>query len=381
MTNACLFQPLQLGDIIIQNRIGMSALTRSHAPDAIPGDLLTEHHIQRTLGAAGLIVTEGILVTRQDTEWPHVPGIWDSEQTSAWKKTVGIVHRGGGRIYAQLLHAAHPDDPEQKLAGTPVCAPSGIPARGGKFRHIPGIPGYVTPNTVPDPQVMIDQFKQAAVNAKLAGFDGVELHGANGYLIAQFLDSMANTRTDRWGGSIENRSRFGLEVLKAVIQVFGRNVAIKVSPSGRYNDVGMPFQETLDTYSYFIVEADKLNLSYITLLRDTAHANSEIEIDGKKGAVHHDVLECYGPYIKNAKIFLDGAVSPEEAAILISAGKIDGAFIGLDWITHPELAKRVLHEKPLGNVLEVPHTVQGKPAQDWAVGYTGCPAAIYETML
>lgn len=198
--------------------------------------------------------------------------------------------------------------------------------------------------------------------------------------MAQFLDSTANTRTDRWGGSVENRSQVGLEVLKAVIQVFGRNVGIKMNSHNGYNDVGMPLQETLDTYRYFIAEADNLNLAYITLLRYIAHANSEVEIDGKKGTIQHDVLESYGPYIKNAKVFLDGAISPEEAAILISAGKIDGAFTGLDWIAHPELAKRVLHGKPLDNVLDVIH-MQGKPAQDWAVGYTGCPAVIYETML
>ncbi|EDR03726.1 uncharacterized protein LACBIDRAFT_174716 [Laccaria bicolor S238N-H82] len=372
-----LFQPIQLGDITVQNRIGMSALTRNRAPNTVPSDLMAEYYVQRTLGGAGLIVTEGALVTRQGTEWSHAPGIWNSEQTEAWKKIVDAVHSNGGRIYAQLWHVgrlSHPDASEQKLAGTPVYGPSAISARGGKFRNVPGSSGYVTPTAVPDPQVIVDQFKQAAINAKLAGFDGVELHGANGYLITQFLDSTANNRTDKWGGSIENRSRFGLEVLKALVDVFGRNVALKLSPSGGYNDVGMPLQETLDTYRYFITEADKLNLSYITLVRYVPHTDHHGE---RKRGIPHDVLESYRTYIKNAKIFLNATVTAEEADALIAAGKIDGAFIGFNWITHPDLAKRVLHGKVLDNIPDIPHLQPGKGDGNWTVGYTDYPVAVY----
>jgi 2,4-dienoyl-CoA reductase-like NADH-dependent reductase (Old Yellow Enzyme family) len=219
---------------------------------------MKEYYVQRVLGGAGLIVTEGILITRQGTELQYAPGLWDSEHVTGWKKIVDAVHEAGGKIYAQLWHvgrvAHHSDAPEQKLAGVPVYAPSAISARGGKFRFLPGVPGYVTPTAVEDPWTIVEQYKKAAINAKEAGFDGVEIHGANGYLVTQFLDNTAN---HQWGGSVENRSRFGLEVLKAVKEVFGRNISIKLSPAGGYNDVGMPLAETVETYGYFITEAEK----------------------------------------------------------------------------------------------------------------------------
>ncbi|KAG6811786.1 hypothetical protein H0H92_005856 [Tricholoma furcatifolium] len=338
---AALFSPLKLGSKTIQNRIMMAALTR----------------------------------TRLATEWPHAPGIWNKEQVEGWKKIVDIVHSKGSHIYAQLWHVgrvAHPDAPEQKLAGTPVYAPSAISARGGKFRHIPGLPGYVTPTAVEDPRTIIAEFKQAAINAKEAGFDGVE---SNGYLPHQFLDSTSNKRTDEWGGSIENRARFGIEVLKALVEVFGENVALKVNPSGGYNDVGMPLQETIDTYTYYLTEADKLGLSYIALVRYLAF--TDVEFDGKKRATPHDIVGTYRHLIKNAKVFVNGGVLPEEGASLVESGKADGIAIGFNWITHPDLAKRVQNGKPLDNTPDFQHLQWGKGDSDFSVGYTDYPTAKY----
>jgi len=370
--------PLEIGDITIKNRVGMSALTRNRAPHTYPTDLMKEYYVQRVLGGVGLIVTEGILVTRQGTEWQYAPGLWDSEHVTGWKKIVDAVHKAGGKIYAQLWHVgrvAHPDAPEQKEAGVPVYAPSAVSARGGKFRFIPGVPGYVTPTAVEDPWMIVEQFKHAAINAKEAGFDGVELHGANGYIITQFLDNTANLRTDQWGGSVENRSRFGLEILKALTEVFGRNVAVKLSPAGGYNDVGMPLPETVETYKYFITEAEKLGLAYITLVRYIAAY--DVEIDGKLRAIQHDVLETFRPFIKKSKVFLNAAVTVEEGEQLIAAGKIDAISIGFNWITHPDLLKRVLHGKPLDNIPDFPHLQAKSEAGDWSVGYTDYPVAVY----
>ncbi|KAF8958011.1 flavoprotein NADH-dependent oxidoreductase [Flammula alnicola] len=358
MAGKALFKPIQIGSITLKNRIGMSALTRNRAENTYPTELMKEYYAQRANGGAGLIVSEGILISRQGTEWPHAPGLWDDKHVAGWKDIVNAVHDAGSNIYAQLWHVgrvAHPDAPEQKLAGIPVYAPSAISARGGKFRHIPGTPGYVTPTAVEDPRVLIEQFKHAAINAKKAGFDGVELHGANGYLVTQFLDNTSNHRTDQWGGSVENRSRFGLEVLKVLVDVFGRDVAIKLSPAGGYNDVGMPLQDTLDTYSYFITEADKLNLSYIVLVRYSKAFDSEY--DGVPRSTKHDVLESYRPYIKNAKLFLNAEVTAEEGEELVAAGKIDGIFIGFNWITHPDLTN--------------------KSENNWSTGYTDYPVAVY----
>jgi len=378
MSFKSLMTPLTIGDITIKNRVGMSALTRNRAPHTYPSDLMKEYYVQRALGGAGLIVTEGILVTRQGTEWQHAPGIWNAEQVTGWKKIVDAVHEVGGKIFAQLWHVgrvAHPDAPEQKLAGVPVYAPSAVSARGGKFRFLPGVPGYVTPTAVENPWTIVEQFKQAAINAKEAGFDGVEIHGANGYLVTQFLDNTANHRTDEWGGSAENRSRFGLEILKAIKPIFGRNIAIKLSPAGGYNDVGMPLPDTVETYKYFITEAEKLDLAYIVLVR--YGRGFDPEFDGKLRAIQHDVLETFRPFVKNTKLFINSEVTVEEGEQLVAAGKVDGIFIGFNWITHPDLLKRVLHGKALNNIPDIPHLQTKSEAGDWSVGYTNYPTAVY----
>ncbi|KAF4610691.1 hypothetical protein D9613_007104 [Agrocybe pediades] len=377
MASKALFNPIQVGDVTLKNRITMSALTRNRAVDTVPTDLMKEYYIQRA--DAGLIVVEGILIVRQGSEWPNAPGIWSEEQVAGWKNIVDAVHNAGGKIFAQLWHVgrtAHPDAEQQKIAGTPVYAPSAISARGGKFRTIEGQPGYTTPTAVEDPWLIINQYKQAAINAKKAGFDGVELHGANGYIIHQFLDSTSNHRTDQWGGSIENRSRFGLEAIKAVKEVYGRNVAIKLSPAGGYNDMGMPLPETIDTFSYFITEADKLDLAYITLMRYSPYLDVEYEPGVKRG-IQHDTLETYRPFIKNTKLILNVNVTPEEGEELVSSGKVDAIAIGMNFLTHPDLVKRVLHGKPLDNVPDFAHMQTNKNSGDWATGYTDYPTAVY----
>jgi len=378
MSAKALFTPLQVGSITLKNRFVMSALTRNRAANTYPSELMKEYYVQRVQGGVGLIVSEGTLITRQGSEWPHAPGIWDQKHVAGWKTITDAVHNAGGKMYAQLWHlgrVSHPDAPEQVLAGVPVYAPSAISARGGKFRHLPGQPGYVTPTAIEDPSILIEQFKQAAINAKEAGFDGVELHGANGYLITQFLDSTANQRTDKWGGSVENRSRFGLEVLKELTNIFGSDVGVKLSPTGGYNDVGMPLQESLATYSYFITEADKLNLAYFTLVR--YHPSFDVEFDGVHRGIQHDVLESYRPYVKNAKLFLNTGILPEEGEELVASGKVDAVVIGFNWITHPDLAKRVEHGKPLDNIPDIPH-LQTKAGDDnWSKGYTDYPIAVY----
>ncbi|KAF8905764.1 flavoprotein NADH-dependent oxidoreductase [Gymnopilus junonius] len=329
-----LFQPLQVSDITIPNCITMSTLTCNRAEDTYPTDLMKEYYVQRFHGGAGLIVTEGTLITRQGYSHPNChrteSGLWDDKHVEGWKNITYAVHDAVWHVG----RAAHPEAYQQKLAGEPVYALSAISARGGKFRTIPGILGYVT---------FVAQFKHAAINAKKAGFDGVELHGANGYLIAQFLDTTSNHRTDEWGGSKENRSRLGLEVLKALIEVFGKNVALKVTPAGGYNDVGMPLDET---FRYFISEADKLGLAYITLSRYSP--SFDAVYNGVPRATKHDVLE---------------------GAELVAAGKIDAISIGLKWTTHPDLTKRVEHHKPLDNVPD--------NSGDWSTGYTDYPVAVY----
>jgi len=358
----------------------MSALTRSRSvPTNVPNSLNLEYYTQRARGGAGLITTEGTLVVPQGSEWQNAPGIWSKDQVAAWKKITDSVHAEGSIIFSQLWHlgrVSHPDAPEQQVSGLPVYAPSAAAARGGKFRFLPGQPGYVTPTEVPDPTIIIEQFRKAAINAKEAGFDGVELHGANGYLIHQFLDSTANQRTDEWGGSIENRCRFGLEVLRVFVSIWGsKQVAVRLSPAGGYNDMGMPLEETLATYKHFISAADDMDLAYISLLR--YNSAFDVVIDGEQRATQHDVLEAYRPNIKKSALFLNTGVTPEEAEALIAQNKIDAAVFGRLWINHPDVAKRLEHDIPLDNELDYT-TLYGHGPQssleELAKGYTDYPA-------
>ncbi|KAJ7813904.1 hypothetical protein B0H14DRAFT_3749155 [Mycena olivaceomarginata] len=374
---SALFTPLKLGSTTIPNRIGMSALTRNRSSATVPNEIMLEYYVQRAKGGAGLIASEGVLITRQGSEWPQAPGLWDKAQIEGWKKITDAVHKAGSKIYAQLWHLgrlSHPDAPEQIAAGVPVYGPSATAARGGKFRLLPEEPGYVTPTEIADPTVVIAQFKQAAINAKAAGFDGVELHGANGYIIHQFLDSTSNQRTDKWGGSVENRTRFALEILKELIDVWGPDVALKVSPAGGYNDMGMPLQDTIDTFGHLLREVNKLNLAYVALMRYSPFLDPEY--DGKKRATQHDVVETYSPLLTNTPIFVNAGVTPTEAEELVGSGKVAGVFFGLNWITHPDLGRRIKEGKQLDNAPNF-LTLYGAEGVDPALGYTDYKEAVY----
>ncbi|THV03768.1 FMN-linked oxidoreductase [Dendrothele bispora CBS 962.96] len=305
---------------------------------------------QRTGGKLSVAKTLGS-PCRSEIFFPDAwaPGIWSSEHVEAWKKIVDAVHDQGCHIYCQVCvfgRVAHPNAPEQIASGEPVYGPSAIRARGGKFRWIPGSPSHATPTPLDNPRKIVAQFKDAAVRAKEAGFDGVELHAVSGYLINQFLDSTSNHRTDEWGGSIENRCRFGLEVVEALVDVWGADrVGIRVTPSGGYNDMGMPLDETIVTYEYFLTETDKFGLAYVNLIRYIELTDPVI--DGQRRGTAHDIIATYSPMIKNSTILSNGAFTPEEAASFVSDGKVAGVFFGIPWISHPDLAKRIQYGKLL----------------------------------
>ncbi|KAK0205605.1 hypothetical protein DFS33DRAFT_1329594 [Desarmillaria ectypa] len=378
-----LFQPLKVGPITLRNRIFMSAMTRNRSvPTNIPNNLNVEYYRQRAAGGAGLIISEGVLIAQQGTEWPNAPGIWSQDQVKGWKKVTDAVHEEGGVIFAQLWHlgrVSHPDAPEQIASGKPVYAPSAIAARGGKFRFLPGQPGYVTPTVIDDPRTLLSQWKQAAVNAKEAGFDGVEIHGANGYLVHQFLDSTSNHRTDEWGGSVQNRVRFALEVVKTALEVWGaERVGIKFNPAGGYNDVGMPLQETLDTFRYLISELDSLGIAYVTLVR---YAESyDPVIDGARRGTKHDILGTYASLLKNpaTRVFSNASFTGEEAARYVEDEKVDGVFFGIPWVANPDFARRLEKGAPLeGNIDFTTLYGHGGIEEDERKGYADYPLAAF----
>jgi hypothetical protein len=218
------------------------------------------------------------------------------------------------------------------------------------------------------------QYRQAAENAKKAGFDGVELHGGSGYLPHQFLDSTANQRTDNWGGSPHNRQRFVVETIKALAEVYDANrVGIKLDPGGGYNDVGMPLAETLDTFSALIKELVRMNIAYVQLVRC-----ADADPDQANEGTMHDVLASYGPLVKHASsstlLVLNGQLTPTEADGLIRDGKIDAASFGEAWINNPDLQKRVEAGAALASDLDA-FSLYGF-VENPAIGYTDYPTAV-----
>ena len=321
----------------------------------------------------GLILSEGTLVSQQGTEWPYAPGIWSEEQVQAWKRVTDRVHRNDGKIFCQLWHVgrvARADMPEQSAAGEPVWAPSAKSARGGVFRTLPGRPGYVAATPVPDPRTMIKHYVQGAKNAKAAGFDGVEIHAANGYLIQQFLDFTANTRTDEWGGSLENRLRFALEVFDAVAQVWDpATIGIKLNPCGGFNDVAMPSDDTLETYGTLIKALVSRGIGYIQLVRYSVFFDQVL--DGQNTATKMDVFGAFTPLIRGSstKIFLNGDIEPEETEKLVASGVCDAVVIGRPLINNPDYYTRIQQGLPLASA-------DSMEAKTWYVSFSE-PVATY----
>jgi len=232
-----LLDPIQIGDLHLPNRVIMSPLTRLRGtPEHIPTQLMVEYYTQRA--SAGLIISEGIPVVPQGVGYANVPGIWSTEQIEGWKLVTKSVHSAGGRIFAQIWHVGRISDPRFLEGKLPV-APSAIrPA--GHVSMVRPVTEYVTPRTLETSEIpgIVEAFRKGAEHAKIAGFDGVEIHGANGYLLDQFLQDGTNHRTDEYGGSIENRARLMLEVADAVISVWGaKRVGMHLAPRGDSHDM------------------------------------------------------------------------------------------------------------------------------------------------
>ncbi|RKO85370.1 hypothetical protein BDK51DRAFT_35902 [Blyttiomyces helicus] len=316
-----LASPLQLGSPSLKNRFVLVSLTRNRG--YIPDDLNAEYYRQRA--GAGLLLTECTAVEPMSSEWTNAPGIYSEKQIDGWKNVTDVVHGEGSIIFAQLWHAGRLTHPALQ-SGQPNVGPSAVGAKGGKFRQLVGEPGYVNPEAIDDPQYYIDLYRVPEQNAKSAGFDGVEIHSASGFLPHQFIDSIANQRTEKWGGSSENRARFPLEVVKAAIEGFddASRVATKLAPSGGWNDMDDPEDVMIPTYSYLLTELDKLNLAYIQLVR------------------HH-----LRTLIKNTRFLLNGDLSSTEAADLVASGSIDAAVFGRPFVANPDFPHCALNGLPL----------------------------------
>ncbi|KAJ3320421.1 hypothetical protein HDU76_000303 [Blyttiomyces sp. JEL0837] len=354
-----LAKELKIGSsLTLKNRLVMSAMTRNRAdPGSIPNDLMALYYKQRA--SAGAIISEGIFIEELGSEWPNAPGIWNDKQVAGWKKITDTVKAAGGKIVGQIWHIGRVAHPLHQ-GGRPNVGPSAVKAEGGKFRLLDGHPGYVTPKAIEDPAEYVAKYKQAAINAKAAGFDGIELHAANGYLPNQFLEAHSNKRTDAYGGSPEKRAKFVLDILKEFIAVWGDSklIGIKLTPCGGYNDMGDAYDVAVEEYKYLLQEIDKLNIGYICLGRHFPL------FDPTGRATKMDVIKEFKPYIKNAKLFLNADVQGAEADKLIAEGVIDGAVIGRPFIANPNLFEK------LQTGQELKHPDFAKLYSDGPAGYT-----------
>src|SRR5665647_2808138 len=261
-----LFTPEKVGSIEVKNRVVMSPMTRCRAIGNIPNDLMAEYYAQRS--KAGLIITEGTSPSPNGLGYARIPGIFSEQQVDGWKKTTSAVHHSGGKIVVQLMHTGRISHPLNMSEGACIIAPSAVKAAGQMWTDAKQLQDFPVPNemTAADLVSTKAEFVTAAKNAMQAGFDGVELHSANGYLLEQFLSPVSNIRKDNYGGTVENRCRFILEVVSAVAQAIGKDkTGIRLSPYGVASD--MPhYPEIGTTYNYLSEELSNLDIAYIHLV-------------------------------------------------------------------------------------------------------------------
>lgn len=323
-----LFDPVQLGELQLANRIVMSPLTRCRAEGRVPNELMMQYYRQRA--TAGLIITEATSVDPMGVGYPNTPGIWSAEQVQGWKKITNAVHEAGGKMILQLWHVGRISDPLYLDGKLPV-APSAIkPA--GHVSLVRPMKEYVQPRALElneIPQV-IEAYRKGAENAKLAGFDGVEVHGANGYLLDQFLQSKTNHRTDAYGGSIENRARLMLEVTDAVIGVWGSGrVGMHLAPRRDSHDMGD--DTPLETFTYVARELGKRGLAFIMTREKVAE-------------------DSLTPAIKQAfggSVIANEGFDYDAASRIVSEHHADAVGFGKLIIANPDLVQRFRQHAPL----------------------------------
>jgi 2,4-dienoyl-CoA reductase-like NADH-dependent reductase (Old Yellow Enzyme family) len=317
-----LFDPLKIGDLIVPNRIFMAPLTRSRAgADRIPNRLMAQYYAQRA--GAGLIVSEATVVMPMGVGYADTPGIWSAQQIEGWKTVTQAVHEAGGRIFLQLWHVGRVSDPMFLDGALPV-APSAIAPIGNVSLVRPPKP-YVIPRALRAEEIaaIVDAFRKGAENAQIAGFDGVELHGANGYLLDQFLQDGSNSRTDEYGGSIENRARLMLEAADAAVSVWGAGrVGVHLAPRGDAHSMGD--SDLARTFEYVARQLGTRKIAFICA-REYAGPDS---LGPKLKAAFR------GVYVANEKYTF------ETASHAVMAGEADAVAFGKLFIANPDLPKR-----------------------------------------
>ena len=325
-----LFSETVLGPLKLQNRLVMCPLTRSRATDNIPNALMAQYYAQRA--SVGLIITEGTSPSPNGLGYPRIPGIFSAAQVAGWKPITDAVHAKGAKMFMQLMHCGRIVHPLNMPAGARVLAPSAVAAAGEMYTDAEGLKPHPVPQamTEADIKATIAEFSQAAKNAIAAGFDGIELHSANGYLLEQFIRPNSNQRTDRYGGSIENRARFVLEVAEAAIAAIGKDrVGIRLSPFGVFND--MPLYDAMEAdYAYLAQQLNARGLVYIHLVDHSPQGAPPVP-DSMKAAFRKEFKRS---------LILSGGYDAARAERDLAAGKCDLIAVGRPILANPDLVIR-----------------------------------------
>ena len=340
MSLPSLFAPLRFGRYELAHRVVMAPLTRMRAGSGnVPNDLAPEYYGQRST-PGGLLIAEATQVSPYGQGYPSTPGIHSQEQIESWRKVTEAVHAKGGLIFLQLWHTGRASHSSFQPGGALPVAPSAIPiigqsAMNAAWETVP----FETPRALETGEIpeLVESYRQGARNAVTAGFDGVELHGANGYLVEQFLHSRSNHRTDAYGGSIENRARFLLELTEALIDVWSTDrVGVRLSPFGTYNDAGD--EDPIGLYGYVLKKLTALDTAYVHLIE--ARGGTGMEIDTPQAIAE------LRPFW-NKTLILAGGFTGKTAEEAIQSGRADAIAFGRSFIANPDLPHRLERGAPL----------------------------------
>jgi len=325
-----LYSKTELGPLTLQNHLVMAPLTRSRASDNIPNALMAEYYAQRA--TAGLIITEGTSPSPNGLGYPRIPGIFSPAQTEGWKQITDSVHAKGAKIFIQFMHCGRIAHPLNIPIDARVLAPSAVAAEGEMYTDAEGLKPHPVPQAMTEEDIKdtIAEYVQAAKNAVAAGFDGIELHSANGYLLEQFIRPNSNQRTDAYGGPIENRARFVLEVVDATIDAVGKDkVGIRLSPFGVFND--MPLYDAMESdYTYLAEQLNASGLVYIHLVDHSAMGMPPVP---------DSIKETFRKIFKRTLI-LSGGYDAKRAESDLAEGKCNLIAVGRPFLANPDLVAR-----------------------------------------
>ena len=358
MENSILLSPYKLGNITLKNRIVMSPMTRSRALGNIPNQLMAEYYGQRA--SAGLIITEGTSPSPNGLGYARIPGNYSDAQVEGWTKVTAAVHERGGKIFLQIMHTGRISHPANMPEGAIILAPSAIQPNGTMWTDGEGMQNFPIPKamTLEEIKSTVEEYITAAVNAIQAGFDGVEFHGANGYLIEQFLSPVSNIRKDKYGGTIENRCRFLLEIISGTIEAIGKKkTGIRLSPYGVASD--MPLYPEIDkTYNYLAEKLNRMGILYIHLVDHSSMGAPEVPLELKK-----NIRKLF-----KHTLILSGGYNGERAELDLQNKMANLITFGRPFINNPDLAERLKNGWPLSKDLDT--STFYSPGQK---GYTDYP--------